>query len=387
MRRRDSWLALLGTMLMACSGSNAASVVDVPHLTTTGAIAIANLDHQIAQRRDAVGVEELLLERARFLGDYEALDRAVSMAEGSFETGGDLLRRARTRSAVHRFGDALADLAAAERAGAAGDQVVALRTSILVATGRANDVVPHLESTVARHPGFASRSALAGAYAALGRIADADRMYVAALADLDTTSPFPYAWVYFARGAMWAEQGGDLARSEALYARALTHLPEFVPANIHLAEVEAARGDLTSSVARLERVVASSSEPEALALLGELHTRTGDPVRGRREIALARQRYESLLARHPLAFADHAAEFYLGPGADAARAWVLARQNLAARQTDRAAALAIEAARATGRYREVCGQFSPSRAWRFPTSSSLASRACAAKGQQRGQER
>jgi hypothetical protein len=35
-------------------------------------------------------------------------------------------------------------------------------------------------------------------------------------------------------------------------------------------------------------------------------------VRGWREIFRARQRYESLLARHPLAFADHAAEFYRG---------------------------------------------------------------------------
>ncbi|MCY1020079.1 hypothetical protein [Pyxidicoccus sp. MSG2] len=55
-----------------------------------------------------------------------------------------------------------------------------------------------------------------------------------------------------------------------------------------------------------------------------------------------------------LAFAEHAAEFYLGPGADAERAWVLAQQNLAGRQTDRALTLALEAARATGRQREVC---------------------------------
>lgn len=207
---------------------------------------------------------------------------------------------------------------------------------------------------MARHPGFASRSALAGAYAAVGRFADADRMYVEALAALNTTSPFPYAWIYFARGEMWAEQAGDPARGEALYARALTHLPEFVAANIHLAELEAARGALASAMARLERVAASSNEPEALALLGELHLRTGDPARGRSEIARSRQRFESLLARHPLAFADHAAEFYLGPGGDAERAWVLAQRNLAARETDRAVTLAVKAARATGRQREAC---------------------------------
>jgi tetratricopeptide (TPR) repeat protein len=353
MRRRAFWTAWLGAALAACSGQNDANSVDARHLTTTGAIAVANLDHQIAQRGEEAGVEELLLARSRFLGDYEALDRALAIAEGRFETGGELLRRARTRSAVHRFADALADVAAAERAGATKEEIVALRASILVATGRAAEVVPQLEASVVRHPGFGSRSALAGAYAAVGRLTDADRMYISALADLDTTSPFPYAWVYFARGAMWTEHG-DPARGEALYGRALSHLPEFAAANIHLAELEVARGDLTSSMARLERVVASSGEPEALALLGELHVRTGDAVRGWGEISRARQRYESLLARHPLAFAGHAADFYLGPGSDPERAWMLAQQNLDNRQTDRAVALAIEAAQASGRHREVC---------------------------------
>jgi hypothetical protein len=60
------------------------------------------------------------------------------------------------------------------------------------------------------------------------------------------------------------------------------------------------------------------------------------------------------LSRDPLAFADHAAEFYLGPGADPERAWVLAQQNLANRQTPRAAALAIKAAEASGRYADAC---------------------------------
>jgi hypothetical protein len=100
-------------------------------------------------------------------------------------------------------------------------------------------------------------------------------------------------------------------------------------------------------------VVAASDEPEALALLGTLQLRIGDRVQGLRDIAKARRRYEALLVRHPLAFADHAAEFYLGPGADAERAWQLARRNLANRETPRAFQLAIEAARATGRDRDV----------------------------------
>lgn len=344
----------LGVLLAACTDSHGANDVEAAHVTTSGAIAIANLDHQIAQARDEAGAEELLLARSRFLSDYEALDRAVAIAKDHFATGADLLQRARTRSAVHRFADALADAAAAERVGANADEIRALRASILVAIGCAEKLVPQLEAAVIRHPGFASRSALAGAYAAMGRLAEADRLYVSALADLETTSPFPYAWVYFARGVMWTEQGGDSARGERLYTQALAHLPEFAAASIHLAELEVARGNLAPAIMRLERVVASSGEPEALGLLGALHVRTGDPVRGRREVSRARQRYEALLARYPLAFADHAAEFYLGPGADAERAWVLAEHNLANRETARAVAIAIKAAVATGRDREAC---------------------------------
>jgi tetratricopeptide (TPR) repeat protein len=350
------WKALVAIVLASttCSAKNGSNITNSTISTTNSVIAIANLDQQIHQAGGEIGVEELLLVRSRFLGDYEALDRASTLGEERYTTGRELLLRARTRSAVHRFADALADVRAAERLGAKPGEVTALRVSILIAIGRATEVIPQLETSRVRHPGFASRSALAVAYAAAGRIDDADRLYAEALSSLDTTLPFPYAWIYFARGLMWSEQGGDQARAELLYAQALKYVPEFATANIHLAEIEALRGDTESAIKRLEDVVQSSHEPEALALLGVLHLRTGESERGSREIAEARTRYESLLSRDPLAFADHGAEFYLGPGADRDRAWLLAQQNLANRQTPRAAALAIRAAEAGGHYADAC---------------------------------
>ena len=121
-----------------------------------------------------------------------------------------------------------------------------------------------------------------------------------------------------------------------------------------MAEIEALSGHTQSAIDRLGSVVQTSNEPEAIALLGVLHLRRGESTRGTREIAEARRLYELLLARNLLAFADHGAEFYLGPGADPERAWVLAEQNLSNRQTARAAALAIKAAEANGRYSEAC---------------------------------
>jgi hypothetical protein len=46
--------------------------------------------------------------------------------------------------------------------------------------------------------------------------------------------------------------------------------------------------------------------------------------------------FEELLRRYPLAFADHAAEFYAGSGDDCRRALELARANVANRPTRRA---------------------------------------------------
>jgi tetratricopeptide (TPR) repeat protein len=356
MKMLQHWKVFFAVLVAStiCSAKSGSSMLDSAITTTSSAIAIANLDQQIRQAGNEAGVEELLLVRSRFLGDYEALDRASILGEARCASNRELLLRARTRSAVHRFADALADVEAAEHAGAKPDEIAALRASILVAIGHAMEVIPQLETNLLRHPWFASRTALAVAYAAVGRIDDADRLYAEALSSLDTTLPFPYAWIYFARGLMWSEQGGDQARAELLYAQALKYVPEFATANIHLAEIEALRGDSESAIKRLDNIVQSSHEPEALALLGVLHLRTGDSERGSREIAEARTSYELLLSHDPLAFADHGAEFYLGPGADPERAWVLAQQNLANRQTARAAALAIKAAEASGHYPEAC---------------------------------
>jgi len=326
---------------------------DTTRETTAGVIAIANLDAQIAQVGNLPGVEDLLLARARYLADYDALERASTLTEQQPASAKALLQRARTRAALHRFSDALHDIEAAEAEEADRGQTVPLRASILIATGNAAKVRPSLEAEVKVHPGLASRTMLAAAYAMLGRLREADQLYAAALADLHTTLPFPYAWICFARGLMWAEQGQDLTRAEGFYRQALRYLPEFAAANINLAEIEAARGETQSAIGRLTGVLKATDEPEAYALLGSLHLRIGLPEQGRQEIDHARQRFDLLLMHAPLAFADHAAEFYLGQGHDAERAWELALQNLHNRETDRSVALAVKAALVSGRREEA----------------------------------
>ena len=354
MNKKRVAISLPLLLLSMCVPAICASRPGAGRDTTASVIAIGNLNQQIAEMRNEPGVENLLLLRAQFLGDYDSLDRASELAEGRSASSQDLLARARSRAALHRFADALSDLEAAKRNGVPDEQIDGLRASILIATGHAGDVLPKLQADFARRPGFGSRSMLATAYAAIGRTDEADRLYAAALLGLDTTLPFPYAWIYFARGLMWAEQGNNPARAEAMYAQSLAYVPEFSAANINLAELEIARGDIADARERLERVVQSSDEPEALALLGIVDMRNGEVLNGNDEISRAKQRFELLLSHAPLAFADHAAEFYLGPGRDPERAWRLAKQNLANRETDRSVALTVKSAEATGRYADAC---------------------------------
>ena len=343
--------AALSLALLACVGARATAPAPAP--VTDSRIAWSNLDHLIQQSGDEPEALELLMQRSRYLADAQALDRIVAITESHAASADELIRRARARAATHRFDDALADLDAAQRAGASPAAVQGQRSSIHVATGRADDELPRLRAAAARRPGFASHCALALAEAAAGRLEDADAHYVEALNELDTTSPFPAAAIWFARGLMWSEQAGDARRGEAMYAQALRGLPEYVAANVHLAELEAARGDLPAAIAHAQRAVAAGDDPEALALLGTLHVRDGRETLGRGEIERARQSFEALLARHPQAFADHAAEFYLGAGADPERGLHWAQVNLLVRETRRALQLGIRAARETHHLEEA----------------------------------
>ncbi len=319
----------------------------VPHPPTTqGAIALANLDDQLQRSADDPAALDLWLLRLQFLSDYRVLDRIAGFTEARADDPAGLLRRARARMAAHRFADARADL---DAAGADPAQ----RAALLVAIGGAAEALPALQAQAERRPGFASHCALARGLAALGRLDEADRLYAQALAELDTTSPFPAAAVAFGRGLMWSEQGANKARGARFYAEALRLLPGYAAAGVHLAEIEIASGDLAAAEAHLLPVVIDTDEPEALALLGELHVRQGHAARGQDEIDGARRRFETLLARHPQAFADHAAEFYLGAGRDPQRAWTWARVNLGERPTRRAFELAIRAAEAMGRADEA----------------------------------
>jgi hypothetical protein len=330
---------------------------DLPR-ATDGEIAAINLESarrrawtRFAQDPRRPGVAEEILDKERiaahFLGDLAALDRLDALA--SHFSRVDVSSRAalvdaEVASAVHCFDDARRHLARAARMGgpceaierhsltidqargAKLDAVLAERRRIASASGRLEDLVP-----------------LGAVLADLERFAEADVVYRQAFHSYDGVSPFPLAWVCFQLGCLWGElvTVPDPRLAALWYRRAIAYLPGYVKARVHLAEIHASQGR-TADAEELLLPVRSSRDPEVRWRLADVLSAQQRFAEAETELDAARSGFDELLRRHPLAFADHAAEFYAGTGKDRRRALKLACANVANRPTRRA----IEQARA-----------------------------------------
>jgi tetratricopeptide (TPR) repeat protein len=325
-------------------------VVEAELPTTAGVLAIGNLQAQIdghtrealAGRLDAKGQAELvdqLLLRGHLLGritDYESAEAWAEQLIHDHPTDGvAFLARARTRATFHRFPDALADLDHALRLGADPADVDAERAAVFQATAHYDEAFTLLRNAVERRADFASQAALASLYAERGELATAEHLFDESRGHYHGVSPFPVAQLDFQRALMWIAHE-DLPRARRWLAAAHRRLPDYAPAQGHLAEVEAALGEADTAIARLRPLTMTSDDPDYAAQLARILSEAGHVDEAREWHAEAATRYDELLSDHPEAFADHAAEFWLQTGADPHRALSLATINLEVRPTPRA---------------------------------------------------
>lgn len=363
------WIALAVlncAMLSACQragepSADAAGVSTNSIRTTHPDIALGNLNAQIAglESRAAVsrlGVEQqaelasLLSGRAQYGGSIADRERALRIADRLVAEQPDhpatLLARARARAGLHLFGDALADVEAATVRGARPAAADPVRAGILQALGRYDDALALRIDAAERRPDVDSLGALASLRAERGEIEEAARLYAAARRSFRDVSPFPLAWLSFDEGLM-RMRAGDNAGALALFADAHERLPSFAAAQCHRGEMEASLGHIDRAVALLRPLAESSEDPDAAGQLARILGENGRTAEARTWRDIAAARYDALMQRHPEAYADHAAEFWLAAGADPVRALAYARQNLAVRQTPRAYELVQAAQLAT----------------------------------------
>ncbi|MSP61966.1 MAG: hypothetical protein EXR72_16870 [Myxococcales bacterium] len=332
--------------------------------TTASEIALGNLDIQIAaHEKDLVAQPRsvrvltalvgALTTRGQYLGQIADYERAEELAERLVKEApadsSSYLFRAGTRSTFHRFQEALADVAQAEKRGASGERVDGVRAAALTALGRTDEALRLRQVMADRRNNLVNLGSRAALLAELGRIDEAEKLFVEAQHHFPDVSPFPVAWLWLQQGLMWERQG-KLSRARELYEAAQSRLAGYAPALAHLAGVKAAMGERDQAIALLRPLAGRSDDPEYAGQLAGLLREAGPANRAEADALRerARDRYEQLLARHPAAFADHAARFFLGAGADPPRARSLAEQNLKVRPTVEAHRLLLEACLAVG---------------------------------------
>ena len=321
--------------------------------TTDGEIAMINLESACWRSwsrffadpaRD--GVAETVIEheqlKLQFVGDVSALDRvallAVQLDQADPVSARTRLVQARAASTAHRFSDARYYLAEAEVGGAPAADVLRLRLSIDQACGNDLDSVLDARRRIATEiGGLEDFVALGSLLADLRDFDAADRAYKQALRAYRDVSPFPIAGVCFQLGMLWGELAlkPDQALAAQWYRRAIAILPGYTKARVHLAEICSAEGDL-SEAEELLRQVTAIGDPEVDWRLADVLAVQNKIKDAEAHMMAARSGFESLLERHPLAFADHGAEFYAGSGGDYRKALQLARLNADNRPTLRA---------------------------------------------------
>ena len=322
-------------------------------MVTDGTIALRNLEAQIAGLQpeaalcrapvdERVRLIDLLALRGSILGTIADYERAQELADRlvhvAITAAPAFLARAQARAVFHRFADALEDLEVAERLGADADVVNRERAAVFQGLGRYEEAFAIREEAAHRSPSFESLGALTTLHAERGDTERAVRLHAESVRRYRGISPLPLATLNFQLGVMWMREGDfDRARDQLTAAR--RYVAAYVPAQGHLAEVEAELGDAESAVALLYPLATTSDDPDYAGQLARILADAGSTEESRYWRQHAAQRYDELIALHPQAFADHAADFWLGAGAEPEKALRLAHMNFAIRKTPRARAL------------------------------------------------
>jgi tetratricopeptide (TPR) repeat protein len=234
----------------------------------------------------------------------------------------------------HDFRSALAWGTRAARANPDLPDALGVMFDAEVELGRYQAAVATAQAMVDRKPAQGSLARVSYARELLGDPAGAVAAMVQAAAA--GGSPADQAYVQTLLGNLHLG-AGRLAPAEAAYRRALGGLPSAGLAEVGLARVAAARGDLAGAARLLEPVADRLPLPATVALLGDVRAALGDPQAAAAQYRLVRV-IERLNQANGVAVDLELARFeadhrQLDPGADPRRGVALARRAMAERPT------------------------------------------------------
>lgn len=331
--------------------------------TTSWSISGPGLDGDIDYRlkRKDMGTDqelylvELILKRAQYLSnvaDYEKAD-ALTTAMVAAHPNDPYAHFARAVSlgAFHKFDDEMKqlDLAATTKDRGLAARIPEARATVLLTLGRYDEAEKLMKPIDAETHSAIALTVAAVLAGHMQKIDESDRLFERARQSLVDVSPFPVAWMDFQRGLMLEARGKE-AQARLYYAEAAEAIPDYVHAGVHLAATDKPE----DAIKRLEALRKVSTDPDILAGLADAYKKTKKDAQAKELVDKAKETYEQLLAKHPEAYRDHAARFYLGVGNDPKKALELAEKNATLRQTEEAIDLWMGTAAAADRKDAIC---------------------------------
>jgi tetratricopeptide (TPR) repeat protein len=158
----------------------------------------------------------------------------------------------------------------------------------------------------------------------------ASRLYFEAQTHYRDVGPYPLAWLHTQQGIALL-RFAEFEQAARFFRAARERLPQYYLATEHLAECLTELGQFDEARALYAEVIEQTGNAEFLAALAGLEQRAGNTALAASLHWRAEEAYSALLARHPDAYAQHAAEFYLDIG-QIEQARGLAERNLKLRQ-------------------------------------------------------
>jgi tetratricopeptide (TPR) repeat protein len=303
---------------------------------------------------DRLGIAVQLIDeeyrRSHFLGDASALDRLLTLSETLLqqcaESGEAYVLAAQIASLVHKFDQATQYLVQAKNLGAPAHRLLRQQLSIDHAIGHNwKDVFDTRLHLSEQSPNLQNLVALGALYAEMGLYQEAEQSYLRAIAEDREHSPFSLAWACFQLGVLFGEtlEPAQPATAQYWYEQALSYMPTYTHARVHLAELHLDAGRFNIALDLL-LPIQDSEDPEVSWRLAQLYEHKGEAREASHHLARTQKSFERVLGRHELAFADHAVDFYLQEGNNPEKALQLALLNLDNRATLRAFELSHEAA-------------------------------------------
>jgi tetratricopeptide (TPR) repeat protein len=305
-----------------------------------GVAEVKRLEAELQLAKDPNTALPLSLTLAKVRGRLEDYQDVLARSQAWVAAKPGELEALRTRvqalTAVHEFADARAVL---EKVPATDRSD--LEITLDEATGHLDRSAPAREANAKAYGSMQNLVAYAASLGIQGKIDDALAIMPKAAEAVHDNAPETISWLLFQWGRLY-ELDGKPAQARPFFEEAHRRLPGSLEATVHLAQAMLATGEDKQAHALVEAALADYRHPELLAF--------DHPDEAQRA-------WERYVAALPEAFADHAARFYLTR--DPARALVLARENLANRDTPEAHALVAEAALAAGDPTSACAAVEP----------------------------